>query len=65
VTFEWDENKRVTNLEKHGVDFLEATEVFEDEYGFVFYDDKHDSQEERFILIGVTRRARLLMHRSY
>ncbi len=25
--FEWDENKRLTNLEKHGIDFLDAAEA--------------------------------------
>ena len=28
--FEWDENKRELNLEKHGIDFVDAIEVFDD-----------------------------------
>jgi hypothetical protein len=61
VKFEWDEHKRASNFEKHGVDFLEATEAFDDEFGFVFFDDRHGENEERFILIGMTRAARLLL----
>ena len=26
--FEWDETKRISNLMKHGIDFLDAAEVF-------------------------------------
>ena len=28
--FEWDENKRELNLEKHGIDFVDAIDVFMD-----------------------------------
>lgn len=30
--FAWDEAKRLTNIQKHGVDFLDAAELFEGEY---------------------------------
>ncbi|HYF98233.1 MAG TPA: BrnT family toxin [Coxiellaceae bacterium] len=30
LDFEWDENKRLSNLKKHGVDFSDAIQVFED-----------------------------------
>ena len=30
MEFEWDETKRLTNIEKHGVDFAEAIEMFTD-----------------------------------
>lgn len=30
--FEWDEAKRVATLEKHGIDFLDAVEVFVEEH---------------------------------
>jgi len=29
VRFEWDEAKRHANIAKHGVDFLDAPEMFE------------------------------------
>ena len=28
--FDWDENKRKYNLEKHGIDFMDAIEIFDD-----------------------------------
>ena len=30
--FEWNEDKRRLSLKKHGLDFLDAVEVFEAEY---------------------------------
>jgi len=29
MRFEWDERKRLANLEKHGLDFIDAVAVFE------------------------------------
>lgn len=28
--FEWDEKKRTINLEKHGIDFIDAVDIFSD-----------------------------------
>lgn len=28
MEFEWDKNKRLLNLEKHGIDFEEAVQIF-------------------------------------
>lgn len=28
--FEWDNNKNQANLEKHGIDFIDVTEMFDD-----------------------------------
>jgi hypothetical protein len=28
MEFEWDEAKRLSNLDKHGIDFLDVEEVF-------------------------------------
>jgi len=35
LEFEWDTHKADNNLDKHGVDFAEATIVFFDEYRMV------------------------------
>ncbi|MBR6900719.1 MAG: BrnT family toxin [Synergistaceae bacterium] len=32
MQFEWDENKRQINIEKHGIDFADAVKIFE---GFI------------------------------
>jgi|SRR5579872_3890407 len=50
---EWDDNKRLSNIEKHGVDFVRAASIFEE----WFLDQpqvKRDSGEERFAAIGKT-----------
>lgn len=30
--FQWDKNKQKINLEKHGIDFMDAIEIFNDDY---------------------------------
>ena len=57
MRFTWDARKAAANLKKHGVSFEEASTTFEDELGAYFPDALHD---QRFILIGYSRRQRLL-----
>ncbi|MDA1342302.1 MAG: hypothetical protein O2966_00155 [Proteobacteria bacterium] len=47
MQFEWDERKRVTSLEKHGLDFLDAVGVFEASHVVV---PSTNSDEPRFFL---------------
>ncbi len=54
VDFEWDEAKASANQKKHGVSFLEATEVFGDEYSSTAHDPDHSYDEERFLLFGLS-----------
>src|SRR5271156_4230470 len=49
--FEWDEKKRISNLEKHGIDFEDATDVF---CGVNLIRRSHQNNEERWIAIGET-----------
>ena len=49
--FEWDESKSRQNLEKHGIDFEEATEVFYDSY---LLHQSNRKGEERWVAIGQT-----------
>ena len=49
--FEWDESKSRQNLEKHGIDFEEATEVFYDSY---LLRQSNRKGEERWVAIGQT-----------
>ena len=56
--FEWEEAKAIANLEKHGVSFREAREIFDDEFMQLMYDD---DAEERFIAIGMSRTWKLLI----
>ena len=52
MKFEWDENKRRINLQKHGLDFRDARLVFTDE-AFVIEDPHDDYDEQRYILQGM------------
>ena len=53
LIFEWDENKRLANIKKHGLDFKDAYIVFEDENRFTFTDDRFDYKEVRKITLGL------------
>ena len=57
MRFEWDGRKAAANARKHGVSFEEAQTAFEDELGAYYPDTLH---ENRFILIGYSRKHRLL-----
>lgn len=61
ISFEWDKNKNQTNQRKHGVAFEEAETVFYDEDALVIDDPDHSGEEERFIILGMSHRAKLLV----
>ena len=52
MNFEWDENKNKKNIEKHGIDFNDAKEVFKDEKRVVSKDDRKDYGESRWLTVG-------------
>ena len=61
MRFEWDEKKADGNLRKHGVSFNEALTVFDDPYARILDDPDHSISEERFIIMGLSLKARLLI----
>ena len=61
LRFEWDVRKNKDNQRKHGVSFEEARTVFYDHQAVEFYDDKHAEWEDRFLLLGVSAKRRVLM----
>lgn len=61
LRFDWDPQKAIANARKHGVSFEEAKEVFYDENAVEFYDDEHADWEDRFLLLGMSSRLRLLL----
>nr|CDL66153.1 unnamed protein product [uncultured bacterium] len=61
IKFEWDENKNRTNQQKHGISFDEAQTVFYDEEALVIDDPEHSEEEERFIILGLSNKANLLV----
>ena len=61
MLFEWDHQKDLLNQKKHGVSFKEAQEVFEDPLHISILDRRFSYFEERWLTIGKTTRARLLV----
>jgi uncharacterized protein len=61
VVFEWDPKKAESNLKKHGVDFHEAGTVLDDDFSATFPDPDHSNSERRYVTIGLSSRARLLV----
>lgn len=59
IRFEWDENKDKINQRKHGISFDEAKTVFYDEYAILFDDPEHSEDEDRFLIIGTTKKERI------
>ena len=60
MIFEWDDHKEKANIRKHGVDFHEASTSFADPLKLEFYDATHSVNEDRFILLGISSKGRLL-----
>jgi uncharacterized DUF497 family protein len=52
MEFEWDPEKAASNVEKHGVEFVEATTVFADPLELTITDPDHSENEDRFISLG-------------
>lgn len=61
IRFEWDENKNSINKEKQHIAFEEAKTVFYDEEALVIDDPEHSEEEERFIILGFSKKANLLV----
>ncbi|MBU1086767.1 MAG: BrnT family toxin [Candidatus Omnitrophica bacterium] len=61
IRFVWDENKNTTNLKKHKVSFEEAKTVFLDDSAQIIYDPDHSEHEDRFVLLGMSIRLRILV----
>jgi uncharacterized DUF497 family protein len=59
--FEWDSNKNIININKHGISFREAATVFSDTNAIEIDDVEHSQQEDRFLIIGKSRKLRLLV----
>ena len=61
LRFEWDTEKNEINKRKHQISFEEARTVFYDEDAMVIDDPEHSIEEERFIILGLSKRANLLV----
>jgi uncharacterized protein len=61
LRFEWDDTKAEANIRKHGVSFDEARTVFYDEDAIQFFDPDHSEDEDRFLLLGLSIKLRILI----
>lgn len=61
MRFEWDPTKAASNLKKHKLTFEMAKTVFYDDFALQFFDEEHSYAENRFLLLGMSSDARLLL----
>jgi len=59
--FDWDPTKAARNLKDHHVAFEEASTVFGDPLAMLMDDPDHSEDEERYLLLGMSLRRRLLV----
>lgn len=60
MSYVWDRRKAATNLDKHGVDFADATAVFEDDFALT-EPDPDSLGEGRYVTLGFDFFGRLLL----
>ena len=61
LEFEWDNAKAKRNIKKHGVSFEEAMTVFADPLSLTIHDPEHSGEEDRYVILGESKRQRLLV----
>jgi uncharacterized DUF497 family protein len=61
MKFIWDEAKNQENIKKHKVSFEDAKTVFYDPNGKIIADPDHSIEEDRFIILGLSRKLQLLV----
>ena len=61
MEFEWDPAKARANEGEHGVSFLEACEVFDDDHSSAARDPDHSIDEDRYLIFGMSKRGRYLV----
>ena len=61
IEFSWDARKARQNLRKHKVSFEEAATVFYDEDAIEFFDPEHSMDEDRFLMLGLSGRLRIMV----
>ena len=59
-TFIWDKVKANDDIEKHGISFEEAASVFVIDGAEEFEDEEHSDDEDRLIVIGLSKELRVL-----
>jgi uncharacterized DUF497 family protein len=50
MNFSWDEDKRISNLKKHGIDFIDAEALFDGRPVYTYPSPREN--EARFVTVG-------------
>ena len=61
LRFDWDKSNASLNKKKHGISFEEAVTVFYDDDALEFHDPDHSENEDRFIMVGLSFKTRVLL----
>jgi len=61
LDFIWDENKNKKNIASHNISFEEAKTVFFDPNAKVIYDPDHSKEEDRFVILGLSKFLNILV----
>ena len=61
IEFDWDPARARENEKKHGISFREGATAFADRLSYTIPDPDHSVGEQRFLLLGLTTNARLVV----
>ena len=61
LIFDWDASKEASNFKKHGVEFWNAAEIFDDPNVHSTFDRLHSDDENRYMSIGMDYNGRVLL----
>jgi uncharacterized DUF497 family protein len=61
IRFSWDVRKARQNINRHKISFEEASTVFYDENAIEYFDPEHSEKEDRFLMLGISWRLRVLV----
>jgi uncharacterized DUF497 family protein len=61
LIFEWDADKARENERKHGVTFVQASEVFHDDHSSSVEDPDHSAGEKRYLIFGMSKQGTYLV----
>lgn len=61
IRFSWDARKARQNVKSHKVSFEEASTVIYDEKAIEYFDPDHSTKEDRFLMLGVSWRLRVVV----
>ncbi|EAW39111.1 MULTISPECIES: BrnT family toxin [Lyngbya] len=59
MAYQWNRDKAIANLRKHGIDFADAVSIFSDDLAITITDERFE--EERFITVGMDAFGRILV----